>query len=68
VTGISWFKPGFHHPGTPKQYDAFVQDGPIIVKRWNTDDVAGTKDARGECSAAGSGKATSRFTSTTRWA
>lgn len=51
VTGISWFKPGFHHPGTPKQYAAFVQDGPILVKRWQTDDVqAGTKDpGKGEC-------------------
>lgn len=54
VTGISWFKPGFHHPGTPKQYAAFVQDGPIIVSRWNTLDVlAGTKDGRGHCQGGG---------------
>lgn len=50
VTGISWFRPGFHHPGTPKQYPAFVQDGPITVSRWQTDDVqAGTTDERGTC-------------------
>lgn len=55
ITGISWFKPGFHHPGTPKQYAAFVQDGPITVRRWKTEDVlAGTKDPRwGECLGAG---------------
>jgi hypothetical protein len=54
ITGISWFKPGKHHPGTPKEYDAFVQDGPITVRRWQTEDVpAGTKDARGECLGAG---------------
>lgn len=50
VTGIHWFAPGFHHPGTPRQYPAFVQDGPIVVSRWQTEDVlAGTKDERGTC-------------------
>jgi hypothetical protein len=54
VTGISWFKPGFHHPGTPKQYAAFVQDGPIIVSRWQTDEVnPNTKDERGVCQGGG---------------
>lgn len=55
ITGISWFKPGFHHPGTPKQYPAFVQDGPITVTRWKTEDVqAGTTDpTMGRCLGAG---------------
>lgn len=50
VVGVSWFRPGEHHPGTPKAYPAFVQEGPITVSRWKTEEVlAGTKDTRGEC-------------------
>lgn len=51
VLGVSWFKPGLHHPGTPKEYPAFVQDGPIVVSRWQTEDVpAGTvHPTRGRC-------------------
>lgn len=48
--GVSYFKQGPHHPGTPKEYPAFVQAAPVIVKRWGTEDVpAGTVDARGTC-------------------
>lgn len=44
--GVSLFKMGFHHPGTPKQYAAFVQAAPVIVARWGTDATpAGTVDA-----------------------
>lgn len=50
IVGVHWFKPGFHHPDTPKQYPAFVQDGPITVKRFQTEAVpVGTNDSRGEC-------------------
>lgn len=50
VAGVSWFKPGFHHRDTPKQYPAFAQDGPLTVVRWKTEDVAeGTIDERGKC-------------------
>lgn len=56
VTGLHRFKQGLHHPGTPQQYPAFVQDGPILVKRWLTVDttLAGTIDPqRGEYRGAG---------------
>lgn len=50
VVGAHWFKPGEHHPGTPKAYPAFVQDGPLLVFRYGTEKVAeGVKDARGTC-------------------
>lgn len=51
IVGPHWFKPGLHHPGTPKEYAAFVQDGAIIVRRWQTETVlAGVTDpVRGLC-------------------